>query len=52
MSECVILTAHAHPLCLQFEDNLLDVAPPIVFFISLVAFVKWKRVQMLKEHRD
>lgn len=36
--------------CLQ--DNVWDVAPPLVFFISLVYFVKWKRSDMLYHHRD
>lgn len=36
----------------QVEDNFLDVAPPVIFFVALVQFVKWKRVQMLREHRD
>jgi hypothetical protein len=36
----------------QVEDNILDVAPTVVFFIGLVSFVKWKRQDMLKHHRD
>lgn len=27
----------------KLEDNFLDVAPPLLFFIGLVAFVKEKR---------
>lgn len=34
------------------QDNVFDVAPPILFFVGLVMAVKWKRQQMLKEHRD
>lgn len=36
----------------KVEDNFWDVAPPVIFFIALVQFVKWKRHQMLLEHRD
>lgn len=36
----------------KFEDNFWDVAPPVIFFIALVAFVKHKRQEILLHHRD
>lgn len=48
--------ARRHTLCtltaLTLQDNFWDVAPPVIFFISLVYFVKWKRSDMLYHHRD
>ena len=41
-----------HPTLSSPQDNVFDVAPPILFFVGLVMAVKWKRQQMLKEHRD
>ncbi len=35
----------------QVQDNFWDVAPPIVFFVGLVAFVKHKRQEILLHHR-
>lgn len=33
-------------------DNFWDVAPPILFFIGLVSFVKHKREEIMHHHRD
>jgi hypothetical protein len=30
----------------------MDVAPPLLFFIGLVSFVKWKRADIVHHHRD
>ncbi len=35
----------------QITDNVMDVAPPFIFFIGLVSFVKWKRKDILYHHR-
>lgn len=36
----------------QIQDNLWDVAPPVLFFIGLVSFVKYERKQILLHHRS
>lgn len=36
----------------KVEDNVFDVAPPILFFIGLVSLVKWKRKEILLHHRS
>lgn len=42
----------ATPLAPRVQDNFWDVAPPVLFFVALVYFVKWKRSDMLYHHRD
>ena len=39
------------PRCIV-QDHVWDVAPPLLFFIGLVAFVKYERQQILLHHRD
>jgi hypothetical protein len=34
------------------EDNFWDVAPPVLFFVGLIAFVKNKRKEILYHHRS
>ncbi len=39
------------PFAAQVQDNFWDVAPPLLFFTGLVAFVKHKRQEILLHHR-
>ncbi len=37
---------------MQIEDNIFDVAPPVLFFVGLVSLVKYERKQILLHHRS
>jgi hypothetical protein len=34
------------------QDNVWDVAPPLLFFVGLISFTLWKREEILHHHRD
>ena len=36
----------------KVEDNFWDVAPPVIFFVCLIAYVKQQRKEVLLHHRD
>ena len=42
----------AHKVKHKVEDNFWDAAPPLLFFVALVSYVKWKRTDILLHHRD
>lgn len=34
------------------QDNVWDIAPPLLFFVGLISFTLWKREEILHHHRD